>query len=482
MRNRIFSSQAISLSLTVIIIAISFMAVAALNRLPVLFPDTLAYNSAGEAVLGVVQGSDRHDRHRITSGVRQVNDVGVSAARSPYYGVLLAIASRVGGVWFAAGCQALLAATGLVLALRRLRLCGSVGLATVVMTIAAGLAFYSIVLLPDVFLGSVILAIAFLVTYPTMSRGERLFWIAMLLGGQLFHRGFFAVALIMIVGSAAFWRVAWFSRRGWQIAAATTLIAGIGNAALAPVVEHVYHGEMASPPFLLARMAEGSVVPAYLADVCPVTPYLLCSLRSNLPMDHQQFLWAVGPDGAFNTQSLHGRQQLAAEAGPIIVGAVQSRPIAAVVEALRYAVGSFVYAGMDDFSQKVPTRWHIDPAFRSAMLVYPTSGIMTGEFQLHHLSRVTEIVYSASLILLATAAAVVAWSVGRRRELLLDQRHVAAIMVIFAGLITNAAVSGVISGLQDRYTGRVAWLAALAAAALSVEAKRLCYLRKNNAQ
>lgn len=456
--------------IAVVLIAASFLGVAVANRLPVLFPDTMAYNSAGEAVLGVFAGQDRSTRHAAfpaRADKAAAADTGVSEARSPYYGLVLAVANRGGGVWLAATVQALVVAAALLAALRRLRLTGTAGMVTVAVAWLAGLAFYSVVLIPDVFLGPSILAFAFLLTGTDLSGRERLFWSAILLASLLFHRSFLAVALVLLVLGLGAWRAPWFARRGWTVAAAVTLAAVAGHLAVPVAVERVYGAKMASPPFLLARMIEGHVVPAYLADACPAHPYLLCRLRDRLPMDHDRFLWSPGPDAVFSTMSLADRLRLSAEAGPIIAGAVTARPVAAVAEAIDYSVRELFFAGMDDFTQRVPLRWHIDPSLVPAMAAYPASGIIAGDFPLHGFSRMTAGVYFAALAVLAAAAGMLARParLGWVRTAPVDRGLVAAVAIIVAGLIVNAAVSGTLSGLRDRYTGRIAWLAPVAAAA-----------------
>ncbi len=444
------------------------LGVAVTNRLPVLFPDTLGYNSAGEAVLGAFGGHHR-PLHQVAAGMpaAAAADNGISEARSPYYGVVLAVVDRIGGVWLAAAAQAAVAAAALMLALRRLGVTGTTGIAAVALAFVGGLAFYACVLIPDVFLGPAILALAFLLTEPAMPRGERWFWAATLLASLLFHRGFLAVGLVVVAGGACAWRARWFARRGWLIAAAACGVALVAHSLVAPVVGAVYGAKMASQPFVLARMIEGSVVPAYLDDVCPTRPYFLCRLRHRLPMDHDQFLWAGRPDGVFNVMSLPDRQRLNDEAGAIVAGAVAARPVAAAIEAAQYSIHEFVFAGMNDFAQRVPSRWHIDPPLVPAMAAYPTSGIVVGDFPLHGVSQVTQWLYGAALVVLAVAAVALArpaW-VGRRAVAPVDRRLVAAIALIVAGLAVNAAVSGVLSGIRDRYTGRIAWLASVAAVA-----------------
>lgn len=468
----------------VVIVALACLSVAVWNRLPILFPDTIGYSSAGEAVLGVFGGQDRRTRHDHpgvaasgptvgrTTAVPPTAPVptavdGVSEARSPYYGVVLALGDRIGGAWFAAAAQALVAAAALVLGVRRLGLGGVRALVTIGVAMVGGLAFYACVLIPDVFLGPALLALAVLPTMPAMSRAERGFWTALLVAGLLFHRGFLAVAMVVVVLVAAGWRARWFVRGGWTAAAASCLVALVAHAAVAPVVTAVYGARMASQPFVLARMIEGSVVPAYLDDACQTRHFYLCRLRDRLPMDHDAFLWSLGPDGVFNTMSLADKKALGDEANAIVLGAVAARPVAAAVEALRYSTRELFFAGIDDFAQRVPSRWHVDDALRPAIAVYPTSGIVAGDFPLHGFSRVTQALYLAALAVLAAAAVALVRPAlaGRRRRVAADPRLVAAVAILLLGIVVNAAVSGTLSGIRDRYTGRIAWLASVAAAA-----------------
>lgn len=468
--------------IVIIIIALAFLSVAAVNRLPVLFPDTLGYSSAGEAVLGVLGGHERRARHgaptttaaaTTTTGTATTTtaaatvDAGVSAARSPYYGVFLAVLDRGGSVWLTAAAQAVVAATALVLALGRLRLTRTSAVAAGSVAAAAGLAFYACVLVPDVMLGPVILGLAFVLTVRDLPRGELAFWLAAVLAGVLFHRAFLAVAIVVVIAAACAWRTRWLVRRGWAAAAGLCVVAIVAHAAVGTVVEAAYGARMASQPFLLARMIEGRVVPAYLAEACPAKRYFLCRWQGRLPMDHDRFLWDTSGGGVFNTMTVGDKQRLNEEANAIVAGAVAARPVAALAEAIDYSVRSFLLAGMSDFAQRVPTRWRVDPPLAPAMAAYPRSGIVAGDFPLRALSAVTERIYLAALVAVAAAAALLALpgAPGRQRGAI-DPRLVAAVAIIVGGIAVNAAVSGTLSGVRDRYTGRIAWLAPLAAAAL----------------
>ncbi|UAJ09145.1 hypothetical protein [Polymorphobacter megasporae] len=455
------------------VVALLFLGVAAANRLPILFPDTIGYNRAGEAIIGVFDKTAARPSmsadHATAAGgplAMDTND-GVSEARSPYFGLALAVFDRIGGPWLAAAAQALVAAVALILALERLQVQRPLATIGGVVMAVGGLAFYACVLLPDVFLGPVVLALAFLLTRQQMHRRERLFWALALIAGMLFHRSFLAMAIVIVIGSIVFYRQSWFDRRGWLTAVVLCLIAVIGHGSVAPVVEHVFDRPMASQPFLLARMAEGDVLPAYLNRTCPTTPYFFCKYRARLPMDHDKFLWDAGPGGLFNTMSLSDKLLLTREAGSIVAGAVKSDPVGAAIEAARLSVRCFFFAGMNDFSQRIMPNARIDPSLVSTMAAYPDSGIRTGSFPLVAVSQLTQLIYDAALLVLVVAGAVVVqpgWF-GRHRIAALDRRLVAAIGVIIAGLLVNAIVCGTLSGVRDRYQGRIAWLASLAAVA-----------------
>lgn len=475
----------------IILIATAFLGVAVINRLPVLFADTIAYSSAGEIVLGALQaealgfgtsGASSTGAQTLVHVVSR-GHYGVSEARSPYYGIIFATLDRVGGVWFVAAAQSIVVAIAITLLLPRLGLSGSLGVLTVCIAIACGLGFYAVVLLPDVFLGLVIVALALLICDHCISQREYHFWLILLFFGMIFHRSFTAVALLILAFSAFGWRRPWLARRGLVSAVLATLAALAAHAAVAPVAQSVYGAKMASPPFLLARMIEGTVVPEYLNRVCPKTAYVLCRLRHRFPMDHDQFLWSTGPDGVFNTMTLAERQSLIQEANSVVINAAAERPFSAVSEALRYSVREFLFAGMEDFSQQVPTRWRIAPSLSPALKAYQSSGIVRGDFPLHTLTRSTQLVYHISLCIFAFALLIVLClglqrsSEGARPM----SKATISMLIIVGGIVCNAGVSGTLSGIRDRYTGRIAWLAPVVAVAMVAELFTFVGLRQREA-
>lgn len=460
----------------VVMVALLLAIPAFVNRLPVLFPDTVGYNRAGEATLAALGRLVRPAASRPVAVpfARQTpdnnaDDKGISNARSPYYGIALAAATRAGGVWFAASVQALAAAVALMLAVRRLGLVtpGPV-YATAALAAIGGLGFFSVTLVPDLFLGPELLALAFL---PTMRlpRVERFFWMTMLLAGMLFHRGFLAVALVLVVGLLVFRHRPWFIMRGWITALILCILAAAGHTGVGLVTERVLHQRMVTPPFLLARMASSPVLLAHLDEACPTRRYLLCRFRARLPMTPNVFLWYRNPIGLFHDLSIADRARIGDEATPMIARAVAARPGAAMLEAINLSARQFGFVGMSDFNQRIIPGITLDPAISRAMPAYERSGIRRGDFPLRAAGRVVEAVYFAALGV-AVAAGIV---LVRRRSKIADGRIVAAAAIIIAGLVVNAAVNATLAGVFDRYQGRVVWLAVVAAAAVAGQATRV---------
>ena len=127
---------------------------------------------------------------------------GTSTSRSPYYGVLLVILTRLGGEWALPLVQVALSIMAIMLAARHLgrpralalfSICAATGL-------IAGLGIFSTTVMPDVFSGLAILATALLIAaFGSMSAKERCFWLVLLLGSCLFHKANLATSAMLAV-------------------------------------------------------------------------------------------------------------------------------------------------------------------------------------------------------------------------------------------------------------------------------------------
>lgn len=454
--------------LATILIAASLSWVYVLNGGPIMLRDTPSYMRAGEASLAAVGSVARKFLPQTAAPpasparapVAVKGEDGVSDARSPYYGVPLALGNRIAGTGLVMALQCLFAAVALVLALRRLGLWGhATGWAVAAAAVLGGLSFFAIALMPDVFAAPMLVGIAFLVTRTTISGWERLFWILAIFLALLTHRSFIAIAMATILLIVPLWRQSWFNRRGWLMVLATCVAALGAHYTVNFVVERVMKQRMISPPFILARLSDSTLLTSYLDEACPTKRYFLCQFRDRLPTETNAFLWRKAEAGGiYITQDLPGRLRLEAEAGEIVRGAVTARPLQALSEAARDVVHQFFLTGMTDYAARITPAISTDPSFRPTMNAYWQSRIYRQTFPWSLVQTLTTGIYVGALLL------GVAVLFALRRSAL--QSRLAPAFVIFAGLLASAAVTGILSGPFDRYQGRIAWLMPLVAGVL----------------
>ncbi len=87
---------------------------------------------------------------------------------------------------------------------------------------------------------------------------------------------------------------------------------------------------------------------------------------------------------------------------------------------------------------------------------YRNTAIAQGWMPLAQISILMRAVYFAGLV----GIGMMLWQRGRG-VIAGDSAEVRFVLLLLVGIAANAAVSGAISGVFDRYQGRVAWLAAL---------------------
>ncbi len=426
------------------------------NGQPLLFPDSVGYERAGAVSLAVTHIVDEPGlapAARGTSAVDRGGD-GISTARSPYYGVPVTLAIDAGGIWAVATLQALGVATALLLALRRLRVSLPIATATiVVLALVGGLAVYAEAVMPDVFVGVMVLGFAMLLAVPRLPPAERLLWLLAIVVAMLFHKAFLAIGIVLTIGAAVLARRLVLERFTIGLLAGCCLI-GITGHVLVDVSIRLKTGRAPlSVPFLMARFADSPVLGNYLRDNCSPPRFRICRYRSRLPMAPDEFLW--GKRSVYVAVSNDDRRAIAAEAGTVLRGAVAARPVEAAVEAGHGAFVQLFTVGMDDFALGIPASTVVDARLAPAMAVYPDSAIAHRTFPLEQLG-----VLAVTLYLLGAAA--ICAVVAMRRELIPARdgrpRMMILLAVLVGGAVTNAVISGVLSGVFERYQGRIAWL------------------------
>ena len=413
------------------------------------------------------------------SGTAAVTGVGggtddlVAAGRSIYYGAMLYSGALLGGLWIGVLFQLACAALAVHMTLSSLLGPGRRGFPAViaVLAVATPLSFFVCYLMPDVFAGIAILAIANLFALEAHLRfWMRVLWLALLAGSLLFHTSHTAVALLVVVPAAVWCWVAQ-GKLPWRAVAtvaAAICISLLGETLFSLTVEAVYGAPPLRPPFLMARMISDGPGYAYLAATCPEIGLQICDFLPRLPMGSDEFLWAQDPrTGLYDIADAATRRALADEQMTFVLGVLKFDPLGQVMASLhgfaeqlgRFGLGEFAYTDglRHGMAESLP------PKARAAFV---NSALYRGSFPLTAADAIVRgTVGVATLYLLWIAARA---GFGRPRPAHRDDEAATPGLLSFAavlvgGVVANAAVTGILSTPHDRYQARVIWLIPLLA-------------------
>jgi hypothetical protein len=458
------------------------------NGYPFFFYDTHAYYTGGQKSLDFLIRQACHagfgcsgslHAESVDSGVSESSGAAaeptsqsgtISTGRSPFYGVILYLADKLGTVWLMVAVQALVASWLLYLCCWCLvpDHCPVVFLcALVLVTALTSLPFFVGYLMPDVFAGLCILAMALmLVLYDRFTPVERTMLWMLVLCSMLFHRSH-VLAGGMLLGLVVLY-VFIFATKHLQRAApallasgAAVVIGAVGFVMVDSAVSRITGLVATPPPFLLARVIEDGPGTSYLRQACAEKRYAVCRFVHRMPIDSGTFLWSKEPEeGVWYVVSPEERAQMAHEQYAIVFRSFLHAPlmqIAAIAGNFWHQLANF---GVSDFEVKNDLKDFIGNSFGGSIADrFRESRAARNEIDLGALSALHAFVAFTSFLLLAI----------RFRTLKVDTKAVFA--VILTSIILNALVTGSLSAAVDRYQARVIWLLPFLAAV--VEIKRL---------
>jgi hypothetical protein len=317
------------------------------------------------------------------------------------------------------------------------------------LTLTTSLPWFASQLTPDVFAGTLVLTLALLVIAPLTTR-ERVCLAAIATFMVATHQSHVPLAFALLLALLPFRR---FERATllWSI---TPLLLAV----LALVAVNLVAFGRASPSpfgnvFLLTRVIYDGPGRDALRRDCPASGWRLCAFADRLPPNADDFLWrADGPVALSGGAKLVSR-----EAGAIIAAAVFAEPGTelragawnSVRQLGRFATGD----GLQPWATTVTPRIDREfPRFEAAQ--YAASRQSAGTLEvprwmqaLHAATALTAVAVCCALLLAAR------------------RRHPASVLaaVVLVALLTNAAITGGLSGPHDRYQSRVMWLPPLIA-------------------
>ena len=240
-----------------------------------------------------------------------------------------------------------------------------------------------------------------------------------------------AVNLWMQRGSAAdaIRKAIWFASP--VLLAVATLLASsyvaFGEASIAPK----------RYPIQLARSVADGPGAWHLRDHCATEGYAICEVFGpNPPRKVNDFLW--GPNGVRYRATPEQMERIRAEESMIVRRAAMEYPMDQIRRSIRNTFAQLVEFGLRGLVFGVTMVGGEDPELRQDRPDKPDfRGLGEG------------VVYASFVVSL------VALAIVRRR---LQPIEIAALSVAAVGLLANAVVCGTLSGVTDRYQGRVVWV------------------------
>jgi hypothetical protein len=436
-----------------------------LNRLPLLFPDSMTYIGAGRPVARALF------LHKF----------------STYYGMRSLVYSL--GIfpfhwnttlWPVAALQALLAAYVLWLVVRSivtrqtvlsyLILCALLSLLTTV-------SWYSVLILPDI-LGPILYLCIYLIVFvrETLSRMERaavfvIMWWAVASHGShlLVAAGLCALLILLLIFRCQFMQRRWRSVGAVILVLVFTAATQVGlNAFLTG--KPSLNGDW--PPVLAARIIVDGPGREYLETHCPEANLAICEDVHNLPNTADDFLWSDSGIWARASEEKQARMQH--EETKFLLATLRAYP----VEQLKKSAANFgnllTTVGLDDLGSNDWVLGAFDDSLPREKSRYERSRQIRDALPLEFFSSIQKWTVIVSLIVIA-AFIPYSWRYRAARILGLSA-------IIISSVLMNALVTGILSGVETRYQSRVIWLLPLLAGVLLLNWREHRTLGRSNAE
>jgi hypothetical protein len=442
---------------------------ALLNQQYIFFFDTYGYLNGGMQALRESVGLDiEWTVQSFASGLVDTPTSGaadgdISAARSVYYGFFLAVGAAMGSLWISIAIQSLIVALAILLTVRSF--CPASGLAYPAVLIGLGLltplSFFNSYLMPDVFAGVTILAIAALVSFDGLPKASRWQWFFLLVLSLVVHSSHLAIAILMVtlalvIAMLPIARVPW---RSLLMVVAGIAVGILSQVAFSKVVQIVYGHPPLRPPFLMARVITDGPGLAYLKETCPESGFRICDFVSVLPLGNDEFLWSKDKGaGVYGAADVRTRAELVSEQSRFVWEVLKDDPAGQ----LRASFGNFVEQmtrfSLHEFAYDAHMKRMIDKHLPAAVSRgFHASLLYRDTFPLDAASQVFQAVVLLSGLVLAgwTALRLHAAKQGYPQHNWPAQIFV---LMVVGGIVANAAVTGILSTPHDRYQARVIWL------------------------
>lgn len=422
------------------------------NGFPLLYPDSMTYLGDGPVVARALFLRQFSSYYGVRSFFYSLGILGFHWNLNPWPVVALQCLLVAWVVWLVARLFAprytIVRYLALVLAL----------------SLLTSIGWYSSFIMPDVLGPILYLAIFLLVFAPeTLSRGEKLALYPLAVWAATAHATHLVLAggLCLLLAGVAVIERKGFPRRMKAVGGVAAIIAVAAGAQMA-LHGYLYgkpslNGER--PPYLTARIIADGPGRRYLENHCGEVKWAVCDHLGELTDDPDGFLW--GADAVYEKISYGDQVRMRNEEMPFVLATIRAYPreqlarSAANFNQQLFAFGLYGFDSstwiLEQFDEVVPKARPGFVASRQARDALP-------------LDLVTDIQWwslAGSLVLIVVLIPVL-WR--RHSPQLAGLGFVVATMVV-----ANAAITGVLSVVDDRYGCRVIWLAPLLAGMLLLD-------------
>lgn len=380
-----------------------------------------------------------------------------AGARSPYYALPTYWLIRLGSVWFLVAVQALVVASVMLLAFRKLSSERWYLPAMAVLSLSSTLPLFATFVMPDFMAAPTILAAILAIwRWPSLSRGERIFLMGVIAYGGLVHTTHKLIAAALAVSGLLLpliTRRVVPARAGSISVLAAVAVAAIGGMLYPIVVRAAIHERIYSPPFLTARLFADGEARGFLERHCKKdeNSFAMCRFRHDPVRDSNLFLWR--PGGVYQSADYETRIRMSREDKKIFIGTVLEQPWAVARQSTLNSVRMFLTFRPSQllFNQG----WmvadqtlvaHLDPNKRGCGLSEPRCMARVGP-------QASNVIAYAGVI-----AGLVAVGTMFLRRMVDRKAWTPIVASILLALAVNAVLCGSLSSIVPRYQARLCWL------------------------
>lgn len=392
------------------------------------------------------------------------------------YGLFIRATGLRFTLWFVIMAQGLLLADLLrrytVLLAPRLAANGWAQLAVVGFTAwATGVSWYCSQIMPDIFTAIGLLALGLLLLGGSQSKLAQ-GWLAfvLVLSAIMHSSNILTFSLVALGVGVVGWRMGLFrsgllSKRNWRLATAGALVGWL----LLPGVHAAFGGgfeiSRASSAFLMARLCETGILEKFLQKNCdPADRYSLCAYRDKLPNDAIGFMWdpssPLNQTGGWNANRTEYQR---------IIGEIITSPRYYpyfITESVQATLRQLTHIGHGDglipYRENTNPYWKVQNFASYELKEYMSSMQNRGQLTF---TTLNERVYAMYLLALVALGALL----GTTWRRLLSPTAILMVVVLAAGVLANAFVTGGLANVLDRLQSRVAWVLPFVAIVLLAE-------------